>query len=421
MLSSNVMPAFAAPAGQPQAPARPSVAKTRQVVALRGAQFASSAISSTSSGSSSKTFLATLGVIAGLAARASGSQSNRAHRRGSRRAAGPKLAAGRVQLRAMGAAVPGSSLSLFSPAKINLFLRIVGRRPDGYHDLASLFHTVSLGDTLDMEVLPEGATQDELECNLPGVPTDASNLVIRALNVFRERSGLQVFFRLNLQKNTPAQAGMGGGSSNAATAFYGANALCGFPASPEELLKWSEDPVMGSDASFFLSDGTAYCTGRGEIVEPVGPLPVPADQPLYLVKPKYGLSTPKVFKAMDLAQLSTTRPEDLLDTFRQSGVEHSSWVNDLEKPAFTVCPDLGQLKQFLEEVGGFGFKAVLMSGSGTTIYCVGDPAGGRTAFEEAVRGRFDIEGIWRTNLVRRSGAADAWYGVPEPENATDKA
>lgn len=118
-------------------------------------------------------------------------------------------------------------MSLFSPAKVNLFLRIVGRRPDGYHDLASLFHTVSFGDTLDMEVLPETATHDTLECNLPGVPVDDSNLVIRALNLFRKKAGLNTFFSVRLQKNTPAQAGMGGGSSNAATAFFGANKLCG--------------------------------------------------------------------------------------------------------------------------------------------------------------------------------------------------
>lgn len=304
-------------------------------------------------------------------------------------------------------------MSLFSPAKVNLFLRIIRRREDGYHDLASLFHTVSFGDSMDMEVLPAEATRDELECNLPGVPVDESNLVIRALKLFRDRSGLKHFFRVKLEKSIPAQAGMGGGSSNAATAFFGANALCGRPASTAQLLQWADDPVIGSDATFFLSEGTAYCTGRGEIVTPVGPLPVPAGLPVYLVKPSYGLSTPKVFKALDLSSLSPVDPDELLRTFRERGVDHSEWINDLEKPAFTVEPELGKLKAFL---GGFGFQAVLMSGSGTTVYCLGEPQGGAEAFESATREKFDIEGIWRSELRRRSGP-DEWYGAPAAEAA----
>merc|ERR1712007_191518 len=114
---------------------------------------------------------------------------------------------------------------------------------------------------------------DELVCNVPGVPTDDSNLVIRALNLFRKRSGVKTFFHIQLEKAIPAQAGMGGGSSNAATAFFAANALTGSPATPSELIEWAKDPIIGSDAAFFLSRGIAYCTGRGEIVEPVDPLP----------------------------------------------------------------------------------------------------------------------------------------------------
>ncbi|CAJ1371956.1 unnamed protein product [Effrenium voratum] len=201
------------------------------------------------------------------------------------------------------------SVKLFSPAKVNLFLRIIRRRPDGYHDLASLFQTVAFGDTLEIEALPEGAEKDELECNLPGVPVDDSNLVIRALKLFRKKSGFRTFFRVNLEKEIPAQAGMGGGSSNAATAFFGANLLCGMKASPEDLISWADDPVIGSDATFFLSEGTAYCTGRGEIVTPIDGLPIKDGLSVFLVKPNYGLSTGKVFKAMDLEALSKVDPE----------------------------------------------------------------------------------------------------------------
>lgn len=290
-----------------------------------------------------------------------------------------------------------------------MFLRIVRRRPDGYHDLASLFHTVGLCDTVDLELLPDTASKDELECNLPGVPVDDRNFVVRAFQLFRSRSGIDRFFRARLQKQIPAQAGMGGGSSNAATAFFGANKLCGSPGSPADLLTWAEDPIIGSDASFFLSQGAAYCTGRGEIVNPVPPLPMPGDLPVYLVKPKYGLSTPSVFKAMDLAARHKADPEDLLNAFKASGVEHDAWVNDLEHPAFKVCPELGELKTLLMSEA-FGFKKVLMSGSGTTVFCLGEPLVGAAAFEEQVRARFELDGIWRTSFIRRPSDHE-WYSA----------
>jgi len=315
--------------------------------------------------------------------------------------------------RSLVSAAAAATSKLFSPAKVNLFLRILRKRPDRYHDLASLFHTVSFGDTLDMEMLPSSAEQDELECNLPGVPVDESNLVIRALRLFRDRSGMKQFFRIRLEKRIPAQAGMGGGSSNAATAFFGANTLCGRPASTSDLISWADDPIIGSDATFFLSEGTAYCTGRGEIVTPVRPLPISADLPVFLVKPSYGLSTPKVFGAFDLSAVSPVDPEELLKSFQQQGVQHSSWINDLEPPAFTVCPELGDLKSFLASEE-HGFQAVLMSGSGSTIYCLGEPREGTEAFNAAVREKYDIEGIWRTHLVRRA-SADDWYTAPEEQ------
>lgn len=303
----------------------------------------------------------------------------------------------------------GSSLQLFAPAKINLFLRVLRRRPDGYHDLASLFHTVSFGDTLGIELLTATAGRDQLSCNLKDVPLDESNLVAQAFKLFRQKSGLQHFFRAHLEKRVPMQAGMGGGSSNAAAAFFGANKLCGSPASPVELLRWADDPIMGSDASFFLSEGTAYCTGRGEIVTPVAPLPLSPGQIVYLVKPKLGLSTPKVFKALDLANVSKDDPEELLRTFQQKGILHSCWVNDLELPAFKVSPELGQLKDFL--LGErFGFQAVLMSGSGSTIYCLGKPKDGFETFEAATRQKFSIEGIWQTSLIRRQSLTE-WYSI----------
>lgn len=261
-------------------------------------------------------------------------------------------------------------MSLFSPSKVNLFLRVVRRREDGYHDLASLFHVIDLGDDMEFSKLPEGATADKLICNDPTIPHDDSNLVIKALNLFRRKTGKQEFFEVTLNKKVPHGAGLGGGSGNAATTMFAANELTGRPASNEELLTWAGD--IGSDISVFFSEGAAYCTGRGEVVENVQP-PIPLDTPLLLVKPPVGLSTPMIFKSLDLNRRSTADPLDLLNQMTQQGsITQDLCVNDLEQPAFDNLPELAELKQRLAKAGGDKFSAVFMTGSGSTIVCVGD-------------------------------------------------
>ncbi len=137
-------------------------------------------------------------------------------------------------------------LSLFSPCKINLFLRIIRKRPDGFHDLASLFQTIGFGDMLHLKLLSSNDDNDDndddtmesdiFECNMEGVPTDKTNLVIRALDLVRKKTGNEdKFFKANLIKQVPAQAGLGGGSGNAAAAMWGANELLGNPATLEEV------------------------------------------------------------------------------------------------------------------------------------------------------------------------------------------
>lgn len=263
-------------------------------------------------------------------------------------------------------------LSLFSPCKINLFLRIIRKREDGFHDLASLFQTIGFGDMLYLKLdEDESAECDSFECNMEGVPTDKTNLVIRALDLVRSKTGNDdKFFKANLVKQVPAQAGLGGGSGNAAAAMWGANELLGNPASLEELVEWSG--ALGSDITFFLSEGTAYCTGRGEIMTPVAPL---ADgTKVYIVKPDIGLSTPEVFRALKYDQLSAADPEELLDRFMRKGAVDAgadAYVNDLEQPAFDCLPQLGALKEELKGVDGFDH--IMMSGSGTSIFCIGEP------------------------------------------------
>lgn len=116
-------------------------------------------------------------------------------------------------------------LSVFSPSKINLFLRILRRRSDGFHDLASLFHVIDLGD--QMAFAPIEDKKDRLTCNFDDIPTDENNLVIKALNLFRNKTGSKQCFEIDLQKNVPHGAGLGGGSANAATTLWAANKLNG--------------------------------------------------------------------------------------------------------------------------------------------------------------------------------------------------
>jgi 4-diphosphocytidyl-2-C-methyl-D-erythritol kinase len=137
------------------------------------------------------------------------------------------------------------------------------------------------------------------------------------------------------------------------------------------MVEWSGD--LGSDITFFLSRGTAYCTGRGEVMDSIDP-PLPSGTKLCIVKPDIGLSTPSVFKALDYDKLSTLDADkELLPTFLEGidQVPDEYFINDLEIPAFKCVPELSKLKDELLQVSGF--THVMMSGSGTSIFCLGEP------------------------------------------------
>lgn len=253
--------------------------------------------------------------------------------------------------------IPGMT-SFLSPAKINLFLKVVRRRTDGYHDLASLFQTIDLCDTLTFIE----SEDDRLTCNNPALATDPNNLVLRALNLFRKRTGFKQCFAIQLEKRIPMQAGLGGGSSNAATTLWALRSLTGSNISDETLCAWGAE--LGSDVPFFLaSHGTAYCTGRGEIVKD---LPAIFSHRLHLIKPPEGVSTPEVFRRLDLAALKASDPEAILNQFIDGRPE---FFNDLEAPVLALIPSLRSLKTILL---GSGFSTVLMTGSGSSFFCLGE-------------------------------------------------
>jgi 4-diphosphocytidyl-2-C-methyl-D-erythritol kinase len=246
-------------------------------------------------------------------------------------------------------------LRLVSPAKINLFLRILRKRPDGFHELASLFQAIDLFDILTFEP----ASTDLFTCSDSNLPLNDKNLVIKALNAFRQKTGKVFPLHIHLDKHIPQEAGLGGGSSNAATTLYALNQLAKTGLSNSALIEIGKD--LGSDVPFFLSSGSAYCTGRGELMRDVDL----SKMTLTLHKPYSGCATPAVFRALNLATVSSLDPEALLASFQKNS---PIYINDLETPAFSVNPEL---KAFQQALVKSGYDNVLMSGSGSTFFGIG--------------------------------------------------
>ncbi|XP_031496170.1 4-diphosphocytidyl-2-C-methyl-D-erythritol kinase, chloroplastic [Nymphaea colorata] len=302
-----------------------------------------------------------------------------------------------------------SRLTLFSPCKINVFLRITSRRDDGYHDLASLFHVISLGDTIKFSLSPT-KSRDRLSTNVPGIPLDESNLIIKALNLYRKKTGTDNYFWIHLDKKVPSGAGLGGGSSNAATALWAANQFTGGIATEKELQEWSSE--IGSDIPFFFSHGAAYCTGRGEVVQDI-PSPIPMDMPLVLIKPQEACPTGEVYRNLRLDQTSSADPLSLLEKIRESGFSQDVCINDLESPAFVVLPSLKKLKQRILAAGRGQYAAVFMSGSGSTIVGVGDPDPPQFIYDDD-----EYQNVFVSEAYFLTRRENEWYTEPISPGAT---
>jgi 4-diphosphocytidyl-2-C-methyl-D-erythritol kinase len=269
-------------------------------------------------------------------------------------------------------------ISLFSPAKINCFLRVFSKGKDMYHPLASLFRTVSLGDHLTIEF----SKKDQLICDTALIPLDSSNLILQAIHLFRLKTGITDRFTVNLDKKVPIEAGLGGGSSNASTTLWGLNKLCRTEVPTNRLALWSSE--LGSDQAFFFSLGTAYCTGRGENVTPVS---ISDPQEVIIVKPSYGLSTKQVFSVYEAKK---ERNPFSFEKYR------NQYFNDLETPAFQIKPSLELLKNKLLKGG---FHTVVMSGSGTSFFCLG---------EGTLPSESDLN-IFKCHFIERD--VNEWYSV----------
>lgn len=230
-------------------------------------------------------------------------------------------------------------MQVSSWAKINWSLRITGRRGDGYHDLETIFQAISLHDQL----IFEPSKKLSLTCDDPSIPVDESNLIIRAAQMIGAPP-----VAIELRKRIPAGGGLGGGSSNAAATLTALNLM--FDLRRKDLHELAL--ALGSDVPFFLVGGTAYATGRGEVLTPMEPR---AGIPLLLVLPQERVLTKDAFARIN----RYSRPIGL---GAYSGFEQ--YTNDFEEPVFRMVPRLREIKQRLYEAGAVW---AAMSGSGSTV------------------------------------------------------
>jgi 4-diphosphocytidyl-2-C-methyl-D-erythritol kinase len=259
-------------------------------------------------------------------------------------------------------------LHLRAPAKVNLGLRILARRPDGYHELESLFAVLDLADELTFEIARASSPSVILtvEPAGTGAPADASNLAVRAAELFMKEAGLSLRVAIALAKRTPVAAGLGGGSSDAGAVLRALDAFAPLSLAPERLRRIALR--LGADVPFFLDPRTAWVRGIGEQIEPVRGLPA---LPLVLASPGEPLSTREVFRAYDVLRPDARNPavpppeiEHLLDDpIALAALLH----NDLESAAVRLCPAIHRLRQ---ELLARGALAVGMSGSGPTLFGV---------------------------------------------------
>ena len=246
-------------------------------------------------------------------------------------------------------------------AKVNLDLRVLGTRPDGYHELRTVFQSIALNDTVTAQ---EKAGPFVLKCRTPGVPLDDRNLVWRAAAALWKalgRAGDPADTVVTIEKAIPMQAGLGGGSADAAAALQVLGRLWG--GAPLSLLREVAGGI-GSDAPFFLSGGTALGLGRGEEVYPLVDLP---RHWIVLVRPPFGVSTVEAYSWYDEDRAAGVR-EPRIDV----QILPVPWpsraaqmINDLEAPVIRRHPEIGTIKAALREAGA---SAAAMSGSGSVVF-----------------------------------------------------
>lgn len=272
-------------------------------------------------------------------------------------------------------------LTVSSPSKINLHLRVGAPTADGFHPLRSWMVATSLCDQITIRRSSGGVS---LTCDDPTIPTDGTNLVVRAADAVlgRVKPALRTGLTIDLSKRIPAGAGLGGGSGNAAVTLRAVNRLLGGPL--DESTLFSIAATLGSDVPFFLGDPSAIATGRGEQLSAA---PIPRANHAVLILPPFPIATAKAYRTLD--ERRPTAEPDLLDAFDVATWANLSAVplltklkNDLEQAAFAIEPRLDVLRLELESRLG---RIVRMSGSGSTLFTLFDSAAEADAAAKQIR------------------------------------
>ena len=257
--------------------------------------------------------------------------------------------------------ITNESVVIGAPAKVNLFLEVLNRRADGYHDINSLFQAVSLFDRITFSRSEKSGVTVAVTSGF-SVPTDRTNLMARAYQLLAEQLTVESGLEIKIEKNIPIGAGLGGGSSDAAACLTACNLLLDLHLSNVELSSFGLR--IGSDIPFFFSGGQAQVTGRGDLITKTS---YPVDYWMVLVTPDFHISTAQSYAALRIGLTPSRSPlnlrgcrtsDELIEFLRHSG-------NDFEKNHLVIYPELGRIKEKLLTNGALLAR---MSGSGSTIF-----------------------------------------------------
>lgn len=247
-----------------------------------------------------------------------------------------------------------------APAKINLSLDVLYKRPDGYHEVEMIMTTIDLADRLELTELKK----DEIRIISHNrfVPDDQRNLAYQAASLLKERFKVKQGVAITIEKTIPVAAGLAGGSSDAAAALRGLNKLWGLGLSLDELAEIGAE--IGSDVSFCVYGGTALATGRGEMIKH---LPAPPTCWVILAKPFIGVSTADVYRRLDLKGIHHPNTRGMVEAIKDGNYSRvcENVGNVLEDVTLNLYPEVAQIK---DQMKRFGADAVLMSGSGPTVF-----------------------------------------------------
>lgn len=268
-----------------------------------------------------------------------------------------------------------------APAKINLFLRVTGRRPDGYHELDSIFVPISIYDRITLEIRPAASAAITLRCNVPSLGNPESNLAVRAARAFMSEYGISAQVAIDLDKTIPVGAGLGGGSSDAGTVLRMMAALYRLDRSdtPERLGKIAL--ALGADVPFFLDPRASRVGGVGERIAALVNFP---RLHLVVAAPPVEVPTASIFKVLKKEGWSGAAPDTDLAEILRGDIEARHLVNDLAASAMRLYPHIAKLKVLLEQCGA---RAAAMTGSGGAVFGIfpDDAEAARAAKEFAAK------------------------------------